>query len=102
MFVMLFSMGGDFRVKSAGAAIKKRGMGLHAKIVGSRTWKPNSPGRVAGTRLVDSENAIAVNDVNHVTGGRFYVTLASQSQRSPERRESPGGTQAYPDEPALA
>jgi len=56
------------------------------RIGGSRTCKPNSPGGIAGTQLTDSKTATIVNDVNRVTSGRFYVTRASQSQRSPERQ----------------
>jgi hypothetical protein len=54
--------------------------------ISSRTCKPNSPGGVAGTQPTDFKIATTVNDVNRVTGGRFYVTLASQFQGLPERR----------------
>jgi hypothetical protein len=49
------------------------------KDCGSRICKPNSPGHVAATQVIESEKRQSVKNVKIASVGRFYVTPASQS-----------------------
>jgi hypothetical protein len=68
-------------------------------VCGSRTCKPNSPGHVAATEVIEAESWLSVKNVKIVSVGRFCVTPASQSavayrvlrnaigMKTPRRRE---------------
>jgi hypothetical protein len=52
---------------------------LKRKVCGSRTCKPNSPGHVAATEVIEAKSWQSVKNVKIVSVGRFCVTPASQS-----------------------
>jgi hypothetical protein len=56
-------------------------------LCGSRTCKPNSPGRIVNKQVIDSETAGTVNKVNVGSAGRFSVTPVSHSARGFGQRD---------------